>query len=466
MAGYNNSYFKDKGMLTVKTKRLSVHIALFILPIFLLSLFLQPESVHASDNPNTKVEQKPSSIIINKLEPSKTVTQYLGTSITFSVSASGDNLQYKWTIYKDSKAVYTSNYDKINTIKWTPKEVGTYKAQVAIKNDTQEIVSNYSSDYKIQTKPAPIKINKLNPAKSTTQYLGTSITFSVNASSTSLQYKWTIYKDSKAVYTSSYSKSNTIKWTPKQEGAYKAKVTIKNDVETVTSNFTNQYKIIIDVNTLVKPYIIIGTITKNSPLYSSASYSKRIGTLKKGDKVEIIRDSSQTWYYVRNTKTNAKGWIRKTYLSIPKDTAPSKSYMTKEQIERYVNQKNFSSKTSYFIWVDLYRQQVNVLKGKKNSWKLVKTMLCSSGRNSAPTVRGTFTVKSRGSWLYSGSVKAKYKTNFYGAYYFHSILYNMSGRVVDGRLGQRLSHGCIRLATSNAQWIYTNIKNGTTVYIN
>lgn len=38
-------------------------------------------------------------------------------------------------------------------------------------------------------------------------------------------------------------------------------------------------------------------------------------------------------------------------------------------------------------------------------------------------------------------------------------------KVKDGRLGMRLSHGCVRLAIENAKWIYDNIPSGTTVII-
>ncbi|MBE6050461.1 MAG: hypothetical protein E7214_07350 [Clostridium sp.] len=51
-------------------------------------------------------------------------------------------------------------------------------------------------------------------------------------------------------------------------------------------------------------------------------------------------------------------------------------------------------------------------------------------------------------------------------YYYHSILYNSTGAyIIDGRLGKALSHGCIRLETNNAKWIYENIPDDTTVII-
>ena len=49
----------------------------------------------------------------------------------------------------------------------------------------------------------------------------------------------------------------------------------------------------------------------------------------------------------------------------------------------------------------------------------------------------------------------------------HSILFNASGtEIIDDRLGMALSHGCIRLAVENAQWIYDNILDTTTIIIN
>ena len=51
-------------------------------------------------------------------------------------------------------------------------------------------------------------------------------------------------------------------------------------------------------------------------------------------------------------------------------------------------------------------------------------------------------------------------------YYYHSILYDKTGKnIKDGRLGEALSHGCIRLNPDNAKWIYDNIPKGSKVII-
>lgn len=55
--------------------------------------------------------------------------------------------------------------------------------------------------------------------------------------------------------------------------------------------------------------------------------------------------------------------------------------------------------------------------------------------------------------------RAIYCTQIWGGYFFHSILAS------ENELGKSLSHGCIRLPYSAAQWIHSNIYAGTTVVI-
>ena len=47
------------------------------------------------------------------------------------------------------------------------------------------------------------------------------------------------------------------------------------------------------------------------------------------------------------------------------------------------------------------------------------------------------------------------------------IQFNAQGtEIINDTLGAALSHGCIRLAVENAQWIYDNILDTTTIIIN
>ncbi|WP_420912941.1 L,D-transpeptidase [Clostridium beijerinckii] len=143
--------------------------------------------------------------------------------------------------------------------------------------------------------------------------------------------------------------------------------------------------------------------------------------------------------------------------------------MSSERISSadYVNSKNYSSETNYLILVDTRSFKVNIFKGSTNKWNLINSYLCTLGKASTPTPKGTYKVGIKG--LYFGvnkGYKCWYYTQFKGNYLFHSIIYNLDGSVRDGRLGMKLSDGCIRLAKENAKWIYDNIPRGTKVVIN
>ena len=61
-----------------------------------------------------------------------------------------------------------------------------------------------------------------------------------------------------------------------------------------------------------------------------------------------------------------------------------------------------------------------------------------------------------------------YWTRIHLNYLFHSVIYDNSSsprHIVDGTMGRSVSHGCIRLAVSNAKWIYDKMPRGTKIVI-
>lgn len=137
-----------------------------------------------------------------------------------------------------------------------------------------------------------------------------------------------------------------------------------------------------------------------------------------------------------------------------------------EDATKFVNTSNLTSTTNYLIWVDTKNFKTNIFKGSEGNWAIVHSYLCSIGKASTPTPKGTFKIGIRG--LYFGKEKGyicRYYTQFKGNYLFHSIIYNLDGSVRDGRLGKAISDGCVRLALENAKWIWDNIPQGSTVRI-
>ncbi len=133
----------------------------------------------------------------------------------------------------------------------------------------------------------------------------------------------------------------------------------------------------------------------------------------------------------------------------------------------YTKAQSMSSSTKWLILVDTSACRVGIFNGSKGSWTATKYWECSPGKPSTPTKKGSFTVKSKGKSFGKNGYTCWYYTQFYGDYLFHSVLYKTGSKtqLYDGRLGQQLSHGCVRLALENAKWIYDNIPIGTKVYI-
>ena len=104
---------------------------------------------------------------------------------------------------------------------------------------------------------------------------------------------------------------------------------------------------------------------------------------------------------------------------------------------------------------------------------LVRVMICSTGLKGTPTPTGTFSAVgpvARWGYFPKWGVYAQYLFRIKGPYLFHSVLYRTANensliKSSLNNLGNRASHGCVRLKVPDAKWIYTNCKAGTTVIV-
>ena len=128
--------------------------------------------------------------------------------------------------------------------------------------------------------------------------------------------------------------------------------------------------------------------------------------------------------------------------------------------------KSATSMTNYFITVDLTNHWVCIFKGPKGGRYLLKSWPASTGRPDSPTPTGEYTTGYK-QYEFGTGYSCYYATAFIGyVYLFHSVkYYKDTFTVMDGRLGQPVSDGCVRLAIGNAKWIYNNIPSGTKVKI-
>lgn len=198
-------------------------------------------------------------------------------------------------------------------------------------------------------------------------------------------------------------------------------------------------------------------------------YTKAINLLSNVDTSIISEEDEEI-----NNKINSIAEAKENYLASIGANDSQNSTSTSSQLlqsitSSNINILNIESLTPYLIYVNLSEQMTYVYKGTMNKWDTVKSFTCSTGINNEKTPTGVFDVRERGDWFFSDKYQqgGKYWVQFYGDYLFHSVPYNEDqSEVVDNTLGTPASHGCIRLKTDDAKWIYDNIEAGTKVIIN
>lgn len=129
----------------------------------------------------------------------------------------------------------------------------------------------------------------------------------------------------------------------------------------------------------------------------------------------------------------------------------------------------------YKVFVSLDKQRVYIYGWDGASYsKEIKSFKCSTGMDGYETPSGVYQSGGRvtsGAWYYFTQYNcyAKYAYRVVGGILFHSVLYNSNKKGPTSssvrNLGRRVSHGCIRLAEENAQWIFENCPMGTTIVI-
>ncbi|MBQ9994164.1 MAG: L,D-transpeptidase family protein [Clostridia bacterium] len=130
-------------------------------------------------------------------------------------------------------------------------------------------------------------------------------------------------------------------------------------------------------------------------------------------------------------------------------------------------------KSDYYIVVYTLNCSVMVLQKDENGryTEQVKAFLCSPGADETPTVPGVYPVYRKHDWRFMMDVYGHYCTGFGRGtgYLFHSVPYaEEDNRTLTNnydKLGTRASHGCIRMCTRDAKWIYDNIPYGTLVHV-
>lgn len=125
----------------------------------------------------------------------------------------------------------------------------------------------------------------------------------------------------------------------------------------------------------------------------------------------------------------------------------------------------------YWLKVNDKQNVVTAYVRSNGKWKPVRAMRCSTGSKGS-TPKGTFYLKSRWNWgALVGNVYGQYCIHITSDILFHSVPYKKSKNKASqptsefNSLGKSVSHGCVRLSTMDAKWIYDKCPRGTKVTI-
>ena len=133
--------------------------------------------------------------------------------------------------------------------------------------------------------------------------------------------------------------------------------------------------------------------------------------------------------------------------------------------------QTYGSDTGYLIMVDSSSNHLGVYQGYYGNWSKLHYWDCVTGKGSTPTPLGEFVIFGH-TYSFDGNEDSPvwysvyYASEFLPSYYIHSIIYYQgTWEVLDATMSANASHGCIRLWTDNAEWVYNNIPGGTKVVV-
>ena len=178
-------------------------------------------------------------------------------------------------------------------------------------------------------------------------------------------------------------------------------------------------------------------------------------------------------YYFADNGIAAKGWMFIGDLWHYFDEGTSVLKKTVDSVVRTAmdHAQGRGSATSFFVAVDRAATRAIVLEHGADGWNPIQNWTVAVGAPESETPTGDYVISGRG-FSFDGDLGGTpytcyFWTNFLdGIFLFHSLpYYQGTWDVQDGRLGGWLSHGCVRLATENAQWIHDNVPDGTHVFI-
>jgi hypothetical protein len=164
------------------------------------------------------------------LASSRTSPQPVGTSISFTATATGGRspYQYKWWLFNGTTWTVVRDWSSSATWAWTPTKPGSsYQVGVWVRDST--MTSDIATYYKIMpfaisgtstTTSGPLRIIAVTSNLQSPQLAGTRVTFTASAAGgvAPYQYKWWVFDGTAWKIAREWGTSNTYTWTALPRG--------------------------------------------------------------------------------------------------------------------------------------------------------------------------------------------------------------------------------------------------------
>lgn len=248
-------------------------------------------------------------------------------------------------------------------------------------------------------------------------------------------------------------------------GNYEEALELFNDISYFTSNYNETLTYKEKCINILKDTII----EEANKLLENGEYSNAINYLneylEKFDyNIELVNKLKE----IKECRMNYLEEFSESSITNNKYSAQTISAYYNKLDSSTINTFDISSNTDKLIFVNIGEQKTYVYTGYTNSWSLEKEFLCSTGIENEETPVGIFEVQSRAPWFFASTYNqgGKYYVQFMGNYLFHSIPFAEDQQtILDETLGEPASHGCIRLSTDDAKWLYDNVMDGSKIII-
>jgi hypothetical protein len=165
-------------------------------------------------------------VYISSLKSNVSSPRPTSSSIKWTATAKGVNLEYKFSVYQNKKWTTIQNYTTKNYTYWKPKREGASKVMVTVRSNLSKKTAVKTVNYTI-FKPSYFSNPSLKSNISTKQVAGKYFYFTAKSSGSYLEYRFRIYNGYSWYTLQNYSSSKSVYWYASYDGNYKVAVDVR-----------------------------------------------------------------------------------------------------------------------------------------------------------------------------------------------------------------------------------------------